>query len=71
MRRQYMADKKAFGCTRPTSIVEETAKGEEAPVQPATKQGGNMVTVGKKAPDFSAPAFFNNEFTSVNLSDYS
>jgi alkyl hydroperoxide reductase subunit AhpC len=26
--------------------------------------------VGKKAPDFSAPAFFNGEFTEVKLSDY-
>jgi alkyl hydroperoxide reductase subunit AhpC len=26
--------------------------------------------VGKKAPDFSAPAFFKGEFTEVTLSDY-
>jgi len=29
-----------------------------------------MVSIGRKAPDFSAPAFFNGAFTSVTLSDY-
>lgn len=29
-----------------------------------------MVMVGKKAPDFEAPAYFNGEFVSVRLSEY-
>lgn len=29
-----------------------------------------MITVGMKAPDFAAPAFYNGEFTAVKLSDY-
>lgn len=29
-----------------------------------------MVRIGKKAPDFEAPAFFNGNFTSVKLSDH-
>jgi peroxiredoxin (alkyl hydroperoxide reductase subunit C) len=29
-----------------------------------------QVRIGKKAPDFTAPAFKNGEFTSVTLSDY-
>lgn len=29
-----------------------------------------MIQIGQKAPDFSAPGYFNNDFVSVNLSDY-
>ena len=29
-----------------------------------------MIQIGKKAPDFTAPAYFNGTFTSVKLSDY-
>jgi alkyl hydroperoxide reductase subunit AhpC len=30
----------------------------------------NMIKVGQKAPDFTAPAYHNGEFTSVTLSDH-
>jgi len=29
-----------------------------------------MIQVGKKAPDFSAPAYFNGSFTNVRLSEF-
>lgn len=29
-----------------------------------------MIQIGQKAPDFAAPAYFNNEFTTNQLSDY-
>lgn len=29
-----------------------------------------MIQVGKKAPDFGAPAYFDGDFTSVKLSDF-
>jgi peroxiredoxin (alkyl hydroperoxide reductase subunit C) len=29
-----------------------------------------MISVGKKAPDFVAPAFFKGQFTSVKLSEH-
>jgi hypothetical protein len=29
------------------------------------------IQVGQKAPDFSAPAFYQGKFTTVKLSDYS
>jgi alkyl hydroperoxide reductase subunit AhpC len=29
-----------------------------------------MVMVGKKAPDFSAPAYYQGKFTNVKLSDF-
>ena len=67
-----MPEEKPISCARPTGgVVGEAPKEQEAPVQPATVQGETtMVTVGKKAPDFSAPALFEGGFTSVNLSDY-
>lgn len=30
----------------------------------------NMITVGKKAPDFTAKAFYNGDFVNVSLSEY-
>ncbi len=72
MRRLHMADDKPISCARPTGgVVGEAPTEQDVPVQPATVQGETtMVTVGKKAPDFNAPAFFEGGFTSVNLSDY-
>ena len=29
-----------------------------------------MIQVGKKAPDFAAPAYFNGAFTTIRLSDF-
>jgi len=29
-----------------------------------------MIQIGQKAPDFAAPAYFNNEFTTIQLSDH-
>jgi hypothetical protein len=59
------------GCARPTGgpvgsekepveKIEQTSKKEEIP----------MIKVGKKAPDFTAPAFHNGKFINVKLSDY-
>jgi peroxiredoxin (alkyl hydroperoxide reductase subunit C) len=29
-----------------------------------------MIKIGRKAPDFSAPAFFKDKFVNINLSEY-
>lgn len=34
------------------------------------KEKVQMIQVGKPAPLFTAPAYYNGEFTSVNLEDY-
>ena len=34
------------------------------------KEVSTMIRVGQKAPDFSAPAFFQGKFVNVKLSDY-
>jgi len=63
-----------IACGKPTgSVVGESAtKGP-----PDTKETINteevketMIAVGKKAPDFTAPAFHKGGFTNVKLSDY-
>jgi hypothetical protein len=66
-----MAEKLKVGCARPTGgpVGEEvhTDKQEE---KTQAKEGISMVMVGKKAPDFTAPAYHKGEFTSVKLSDF-
>ena len=60
------------GCQRPVS---GTVGGEPA----AAVSGGTiiqkeekkpMIQIGKKAPDFSAPAYFKGKFVEVKLSEY-
>ncbi|GAU09198.1 peroxiredoxin [Desulfoplanes formicivorans] len=67
-----MAEEKSINCARPTGgLVGEAPVENNTPTPSPTVQGDvPMVTVGKKAPDFSSPAFFQGEFTSVKLSDY-
>ena len=66
-----MADK-PVGCARPTGgPVGETPQNTQSEKEPSvTKEKRSMVMVGKKAPDFSAPAYHKGAFTSVKLSDF-
>lgn len=56
------------------SVPAATVGGEqEGTVQPEEVKKGVMkmgVTVGMKAPDFTAPAYFKGKFTTVKLSDH-
>jgi peroxiredoxin (alkyl hydroperoxide reductase subunit C) len=60
------------GCARVTGAV----LGEPAPGEPVTtadeqpaKEKAMTATVGQKAPDFNAPAFYKGSFTNVQLSE--
>ena len=68
---------KAIGCGRPTGSV----VGEEPPTEGSTSPGQDKeasreeatmskIMVGRKAPDFTAPAYHKGEFTEIKLSDY-
>lgn len=60
------------GCARPTGGPVGEPEGKETmetAVQPAGLEQ-SMIKVGQKAPDFSAPAYHNGEFTSVQLSEF-
>ncbi|MCK5783322.1 MAG: redoxin domain-containing protein [Desulfobacterales bacterium] len=59
------------GCARPTGgPVGETAETEDTRQETKPKETRPMIQVGKKAPDFSAPAYLNGKFVNVNLSEY-
>ena len=61
------------GCAKPTGTVigETTTPDESSANEP---KGGEkvMITarVGRKAPDFEAPAYHKGKFVNVKLSDY-
>ena len=66
-----MGEEMEVGCARPTG----GPVGEDAPKEPVqqtmtTKEIPQMIRVGKKAPDFAAPAYHNGKFVSVKLSEY-
>jgi hypothetical protein len=66
-----MGEEKAVGCARPTGGL----VGEPTGVKPeertlAQKEVKSMIQVGKKAPDFMAPAYQAGKFISVQLSEH-
>ncbi|NOY23891.1 MAG: redoxin domain-containing protein [Acidobacteria bacterium] len=62
-----MAD---VGCGRPTgSVVGSKNTPKETPLV-QKEETVMQAHVGKKAPDFEAPAYLKGGFTSVKLSDY-
>jgi peroxiredoxin (alkyl hydroperoxide reductase subunit C) len=68
-----MAEQKAIGCGKPTGSV----VGAEAPTQPEAQSESrsheevpmSKIMVGRKAPDFTAPAYRNGGFEEFKLSD--
>jgi peroxiredoxin (alkyl hydroperoxide reductase subunit C) len=60
------------GCARPTGSVVGATPSEPQSVQPAAEKKETIMTarVGQKAPDFTAPAYYQGKFVSVKLSDY-
>ncbi len=62
------------GCARPTGgPVGEKAEEKASPAGEKTKQmevQKHMITVGQKAPDFTAPAYYKGKFVTVKLSEY-
>lgn len=67
-----MPEDMEVGCARPTGGPVGEEVGQETQVSESTteKEVSPMVEVGKKAPDFTAPAYLKGKFVSVNLSEY-
>jgi peroxiredoxin (alkyl hydroperoxide reductase subunit C) len=66
-----MTQKQEAGCARPTGgPVGEPPPEEKQPESTSSKEVQQMIHVGKKAPDFTAPAYYKGEFTNIKLSDY-
>ena len=60
------------GCARVTGTVAGEKPGESQASQLlAEKKEMNMTArVGQKAPEFTAPAYYQGKFTTVKLADY-
>ncbi|MBW1646556.1 MAG: redoxin domain-containing protein [Deltaproteobacteria bacterium] len=68
-----MAEEMEVGCARPSGglVGEEPAPATDSPTPSATaKEVSPMIMVGRKAPDFAAPAYHQGKFVSVKLSEY-
>jgi len=63
-----MPEKIKISCARPIGIGE--VKEERHEEKETKKEGRKMVLIGRKAPDFTAPAYYKGEFVNVKLSDY-
>jgi len=66
-----MGEEMKVGCARPTGgpvgeTIDEQALKETVPI----KEAAPMIRVGKKAPDFVAPAYQQGKFISIKLSEY-
>ncbi|SMP66413.1 AhpC/TSA family protein [Anoxynatronum buryatiense] len=58
------------GCKRPELTKKSVSPETTAIDQPEKEEVQTMVKVGKPAPEFSAPAFFEGKFVNVDLSEY-
>jgi peroxiredoxin (alkyl hydroperoxide reductase subunit C) len=66
-----MGEDMDVGCARPTGgpVGESDPEKVQPEAKPATEEP-SMIQVGKKAPDFAAPAYQQGKFISVKLSQY-
>ncbi len=66
-----MPEEMKVGCARPTGgPVGENIETAPENKPASKKEESAMIQVGKKAPDFVAPAYLNGKFISVKLSEY-
>lgn len=68
-----MPEKTAIGCARPVGGSPPdptTAEGPAPAADNAMRGGKSMIAVGRPAPDFTAPAYYEGGFASVRLSEY-
>ncbi len=66
-----MEEEIKVGCARPTGGPVGEKIPEQTPERENIKREViNMIQVGKKAPDFMAPAYHKGKFVNVKLSDY-
>ena len=58
-------------CTRPVPIVDAMAEESlSVPTAQQKEEKKSMILVGKPAPKFKSPAFYQGEFTQIDLADY-
>lgn len=63
-------EEQPIGCARVSgSVVGDTPQEAQSQLMP-TQASKMTARVGQKAPDFSAPAYYQGGFTNVKMSDY-
>ena len=66
-----MPEDMEVGCARPTGgPVGESVESEHLKEPASIREVTSMIKVGKKVPDFVAPAYQQGRFISVKLSEY-
>jgi peroxiredoxin (alkyl hydroperoxide reductase subunit C) len=66
-----MPEELKVGCARPTGGPVGEEPKEDISEQTTNKEEVKaMIKVGRKAPDFIAPAYYKGKFVNVKLSDY-
>jgi len=60
------------GCARPTGgpVGEPEAEEGKEIIEREKKEEKLMVMIGRKAPDFVAPAYLEGKFVNIKLSEY-
>ncbi|SHK05213.1 AhpC/TSA family protein [Anaerobranca californiensis DSM 14826] len=58
------------GCQRPPIEKKVSSSAEESKENFVKEDGQKMLKVGKPAPDFTAPAYYQGKFVNVSLSEY-
>jgi hypothetical protein len=71
-RRFFMPEEFKAGCARPTGgpVGEPEAEEGKEIIEREKKEEKFMVMIGRKAPDFVAPAYLGGKFVNVKLSEY-
>ena len=69
-----MGEEFKLSCARPTGgpvgEAADAGEGESEQSKDMAKKETSMIRLGKKAPDFSAPAYHQGKFVNVSLSEY-
>lgn len=65
-----MGEEIKVGCARPEITKPAIEEIKEVKEEIINKEEQRMIKVGKPAPLFTAPAFYEGEFTNVSLEDY-
>jgi hypothetical protein len=65
-----MTEEAEVGCARPTGGPVGEESEEKAENVQTIEEERAMITVGQKAPDFTAPGYQQGKFVNVRLSDY-
>lgn len=60
----------SIGCGKPTRTSISIEENKDSLEKGKIKEEKQMIRVGKPAPLFSAPAYYNGEMTTINLEDY-